>query len=191
MLDLLKLLTEDEASRVSSVVKMEDGVGERDRWCVVMTHKGPLQNSTRTGEDYLIRERRVLSPTRRLKYNGKLRIHNPLTVDDGNLRALEGEVLRKQQPAKQTAEPNLQIQSTDYDPKVLESLRNPYLETLIAANKPALGPRSLLASPVARNLESSIPGSSLKKGRIRAEVQGINEGGTTREMESAINDQQK
>ena len=62
MLDLLKLLTEDEALRVASVVKMEEGVGVRDRWCVVMTLKGPLQNSTRSGEDHLIRERHVLSP---------------------------------------------------------------------------------------------------------------------------------
>ena len=110
---------------------------------------------------------------------------------DGNLRALEGEVLRKQQPAKQTAEPTPQIQGTDYDPKILESLRNPYPGTMVAADKPKSGPRSLLASPVARNLESPIPGGSTKKGRIRAEVQGIDEGGTTREMESTTNDQKK
>ena len=113
-------------------------------------------------------------PTRRLNYNGKLRIHNPLTADDGNLRALEGEVLRKQQPAKQTTEPSHQLQGTTYDPKVFESLMNPYPGTLVTA-KPPSGPRSLLASPVARSLVSSIPGNSLKNGRLGVKVLGINE----------------
>ena len=191
MLDLLKLLTEDEASRMTAVVKMEDGVGDRDRWCVVMAHRGPLQNSTRTGEDHLIRERHVLSPTRRLKYSGKLRIHNPLTADDGNLRALEGEAPRKQQPANQTSGNHTHPPVVAYDPRVLEALSNPYPGTLAVDNKPRPGPRSLLASPVARNLEGAVPRSPPKKGRTGAGRLGINEGGTTREMESTTNDQRK
>ena len=75
--------------------------------------------------------------------------------------------------------------------KFMESLRNPYPGALVAANKPAPGPRSLLASPVARNLEGSIPRSPPKKGRIGVGGLGINEGGTTREMESTANDQRK
>ena len=191
MLDLLKLLTEDEASRMTAVVKMEEGVGDRDRWCVVMAHKGPLQNSTRTGEDHLIRERHVLSPTRRLKYSGRMRIHNPLTADDGNLRALEGEAFKKPQPVNQTTGAHLQPPVVAYDPKVLEALSNPYPGTQAVANKPRPGPRSLLASPVARNLEGSVPRSPPKKGRTGAGGLGINEGDTTREMESTTNDQRK
>ena len=47
MLDLLKLLNDDEASRMHSVVRMEEVGGELDRWCIVMTQKGVLQNSMR------------------------------------------------------------------------------------------------------------------------------------------------
>ena len=156
-----------------------------------MAHKGPLQNSTRTGEDHLIRERHVLSPTRRLKYNGRLRIHNPLTADDGNLRALEREAFRKQQPTNQTAGSHPQPPVVVYDPKVLEALSNPYPGTLAVANKPRPGPRSLLASPVARDLGGLVPRSPPKKGRTGVGGLGINEGDTTREMESTTNDQGK
>ena len=156
-----------------------------------MAFRGPLQNSMRTRENHLIRERHVLSPTRRLKYSGKLRIHNPLTADDGNLRALEGEAPRKQQPANQTSGIHSQPLVVAYDPRVLEKLSNPYPGTLVAANKPAPGPRSLLASPVAKNLEGLVPRSPPKKGRTGAGGLRINEGDTTREMESITNDQGK
>ena len=95
MLDLLKLLNDDEASRIHSVVRMEDVVGEFDKWCIVMTHKGALQNSMRGEKGNQIRERHVLSPTRRLRFNGRTRLHNPLTADDGNLRAFDGELPKK------------------------------------------------------------------------------------------------
>ena len=192
MLDLLKLLNDDEASRVHSVVRMEDGVGECDKWCIVMTHKGALQNSMRGEKGNQIRERHVLSPTRRLRFNGRTRLHNPLTADDGNLRAFDGELPKKTyQASKSTQGEPHRPQTITYDPVVLESLRNPYPEQLPTPAKTVPGHRSLLVSPVTRITERLAQGHSLKSGQIIPGVLGKNEVGTTREMGSSSNEQKK
>jgi hypothetical protein len=192
MLDLLKLLNDDEASRMHSVVRMEDVGGDLDRWCIVMTQKGALQNSMRGEGGNQIRERHVMSPTRRLRFNGRTRLHNPLTVDDGNLRAFDGEIPKKTfQPKKTVSVEKHRPQSITYPESVLESMRNPYPEQLPMAVKTLVGHRSLLVSPATRNTERSAQEHSLKAGSIIPVVLGENEVGTTREMESLSNDQRK
>jgi hypothetical protein len=86
MIDLLRILGDDEASRTSAVIRMDNDWKnpDFDKWCIILTRKGAVKDGFRDPSGILIREKALSSPTQRNKQLNKGQ--HPSTDDEGNIR---------------------------------------------------------------------------------------------------------
>jgi hypothetical protein len=84
MIDLLRILGDDEASRTSAVIRMDNDWKnpDFDKWCILLTRKGAVKDGFRDPSGILIREKSLTSPTLRNKQLNK----GPSYEDEGNIR---------------------------------------------------------------------------------------------------------
>jgi len=84
MIDLLRILGDDEASRTAAVIRMDNDWKnpDYDKWCILLTRKGAVKDGFRDPSGILIREKSLTSPTLRNKQLNK----GPSYEDEGNMR---------------------------------------------------------------------------------------------------------
>jgi hypothetical protein len=84
MIDLLRILSDDEASRTHAVIRMDNDWREPafDKWGILLTRRGAVTDNFRDPGQLLIREKSIPSPTARAKSHKRANLY----ADDNNLR---------------------------------------------------------------------------------------------------------
>jgi hypothetical protein len=88
MVEVLALLNDDEVSRAMALVRMDSEyrTNQMEKWCILMYTRGNGTVSKEVGSA-TIREKHIVSPTRRERKTGKWKSRHPL--DECNLRFFE------------------------------------------------------------------------------------------------------
>ena len=88
MRQIMVALNDDEALRTMAIIRMDPDRRnlEFDKWCIIMLSKGRSHEPYREIGPVLMREKSIISPTKRLKFIGKSRVQTRQTEDEGNLR---------------------------------------------------------------------------------------------------------
>ena len=84
MVDATSCLNDEEMNRSMAVIRMDMDPGDSfSKWCILMYTKGN-GNMSRVSSEVAIRERHIVSPTRRNRKTGKGRFKQ--FIDECNLR---------------------------------------------------------------------------------------------------------